>query len=88
MQMPVVLDLSAARDGQRVGLMLIGAKARTPAINSTRMLQQFSFQIPWYWLVRVKTVGSGKSAGIWGVGSEALLHEAHEVIPVIERQVL
>ena len=30
----------------------------------------------------------GRSAGVWGVGSEALLHEAHEVIPVIERQVL
>ncbi|WP_300340261.1 hypothetical protein, partial [Accumulibacter sp.] len=41
--------------------------------------QQFSFQIPWWRVVKVRTVGRGKSAGVWGVGSEALLHEAHEV---------
>ena len=50
--------------------------------------QQFSFQNPWQGVVRFRTVGWGESAGIWGVGSEALLHEAHEVIPVIEREVL
>ncbi len=59
------------------------AVVRLPAFS-----QQFSFQIPWSGAVRVKTVGWGKSAGVWGVGSEALLHEAHEVIPVIEREVL
>jgi hypothetical protein len=50
--------------------------------------QQFSFKNPWQGVVRFGTVGWGKSAGVCVVGSEALLHEAHEEIPVIERQVL
>ncbi len=39
-------------------------------------------------MVRFRTVGWGASAGVWGVGSEAPPHEAHELIPVIEGQVL
>lgn len=56
--------------------------------NARSVTQQFSFQVRWQEVVRFRTVGWGKSAGVWGVGSEALVHAADEVVPVIEGQVL
>lgn len=61
---------------------------KSSGVNSFQWRQQFSFQIPWYGVVKVRTVGWGKSAGVWGAGSEALVDEAHEMIPVVEGQVL